>query len=911
MSEKHILVIGNDPQLVSLLSDKLIPAWGYKAFVAKDYISAQEFIYNQPIMLAVIDMPLTEAKGLSLLRKLCKDSTPIPSIFLTNQEPNQIPLEAYQLGVLETVKTPVEVVNLNKIINRALSVSQLSQEKSALEKKLEQHIEWTSVLLEVGRSITSTFDIDEVLRRIVDAGVYLTRAEEGFLALLDGESGRLYLRAAKNIADDQIKTMRLPVSDSLLGTVITTCRPYRSASVQDNPHIPVSTGFFVHSLLHVPLVSKGKPLGVLSVDNRSNKRVFTENDEGKLLSLADYATVAIENANFVQLVQQEIEERRRVEQALRESEERYELAVRGANDGIWDWDLKTDKIYFSPRWVEMLGYKSDEIGCDPEEWFSRIHPDDVEKTRLEIANHINGVTPHFENEHRMLHKDGSYRWMLSRGIAVKEDGDFIVRMAGSQADIHARKEAQDKLLYDAFYDSLTNLPNRALFMDRLQYAIEWSKRRKDYTFAVLFLDLDRFKDVNDSLGHLSGDEFLVIIAGKLRSGRRSTDTVARHGGDEFVILLEDIKDEHDAIRVANQIINEMAKPINFNNQKVFITTSIGIVISTIGYNSPEDLLRDADIAMYSAKANGRNRYEIFDPAMREKIMRRLAMESELRQALEHQELRIHYQPIVSLDNGHLVGFEALVRWQHPEHGLISPNEFIPLAEETGLITLIDRWVLRQACAQLCAWIKKFEIDTSLSLSVNISPRHFTQPDLVAEVSKILKETGLKPERLKLEITENALISNIESTNEVIAQLQSLGVQIQIDDFGVGYSSLSYLSNFPIDALKIDQSFVCAMMEDDNNLNIVNAIVELTERLRLGVIAEGVETENQLNHLLKIGCKYGQGYLFSLPLDAKAITVLLEGICLSGEKLPLLNTPGQIDPKLFGVDPDIIGNFPGQ
>jgi diguanylate cyclase (GGDEF)-like protein/PAS domain S-box-containing protein len=894
MSEQNIIVIGEDRQLVDLLTGKLLPAWGYNAFQVKDHYTVRDYVKSNSVILAILEMQLTEDKGLSFLRLLSHNDSIIPSIVITNLEANQIPLEIYKMGVFDVVSKPVEVGNLNKVIGRALAISELNQQKVILHNQLEQQIEWTSTLQEVGRSITSTLDINEVLRRIVDAGVFLTRAEEGFLALLDQENGQLFLRAAKNISDDQIKTMRLPVSDSLLGTVIETGRPYRSLSVQDNPEIPVSTGFLVHSLLHVPLISKGKTLGVLSVDNRSSKRVFTESDENKLLSLADYATVALENANYVHLVQSEIEERRRIEQALRESEKRYELAVRGANDGLWDWNLITNEIYFSPRWKEMLGYEGDDIGNEPDEWFKRIHPEDVEKTRLDIANHINGVTPHFENEHRMLHKDGSYRWMLNRGIAVKENGGFAIRMAGSQADIHARKQAEDKLLYDAFYDSLTNLPNRALFLDRLQYAVERAKRKPDYLFAVLFLDLDRFKDVNDSLGHMSGDELLVIIAEKLKFGRRSTDTVARHGGDEFVILLEDINDVSDASQVANHIINEMAKPIHFKDQKIFISTSIGIVLSVTGYNSPDDILRDADIAMYSAKANGRNRFEIFDKSMRDRIMSRLAIQAELRQAVDNEELQVYYQPIVSLKNGKLVGFEALVRWEHPSHGLLYPADFIPLAEETGVISLIDRWVLRKACNQLQVWLAEVNIDPPLSLSVNISPKHFNRSDFVHEVAQILNESGLDPHYLKLEITESTLISNIDSTNDIFTDLQKLGVQIQIDDFGVGYSSLSYLSNFPIDALKIDQSFVSAMMENDNHMNIIQTIVQLTQRLGVGAIAEGVENENQLINLLKMGCQYGQGYLVSLPLDTDAVKVLLKSITSSGDTLPLWNREGQLE-----------------
>jgi diguanylate cyclase (GGDEF)-like protein/PAS domain S-box-containing protein len=886
MSKQNILVIGEDSQLIDLLTGKLLPAWGYNVLQVKDHYTVRDYVKSNSVTLAILEMQLTEDKGLSFLRLFSHNDATVPSIVITNLEANQVPLEIYKMGVFDVVNKPVEVGNLNKVIGRALAISELNQEKSALHKKLEQQIEWTSILQEVGQSVTSTLDINEVLRRIVEAGVFLTRAEEGFLALFDQEIGKLFLRAAKNITDDQIETMRLPVTDSLLGTVLETGHPYRSLSVQDDPLIPVSTGFLVHSLLHVPLISKGKPLGVLSVDNRSSRRIFTEEDERKLLSLADYATVALENANFVQLVQSEIEERRRIEQALRESEERYEIAVRGANDGLWDWNLITDEIYFSPRWKHMLGYDEGDIGNDPDEWFKRIHPEDVEKTRLDIANHINDVTPHFENEHRMLHKDGSYRWMLSRGIAVKENGAYAARMAGSQADIHARKQAEDKLLYDAFYDSLTNLPNRALFLDRLQYAVERAKRKPDYLFAVLFLDLDRFKDVNDSLGHMSGDELLVIIAERLRIGRRSTDTVARHGGDEFVILLEDVSDISDASQVANQIINEMAKPIHFKDQKIFISTSIGIVLSVTGYNSPDDILRDADIAMYSAKANGRNRFEIFDKSMRDRIMRRLAIQTELRQAVENQELQVNYQPIVSLENGHLVGFEALVRWEHPTHGLLYPADFIPLAEETGVITLIDRWVLRKACNQIQVWLAEVEIDPPLSLSVNISPKHFNRSDFVDEVAQILDETGLDPKYLKLEITESTLISNIESTSKIFTALQKLGVQIQIDDFGVGYSSLSYLSTFPIDALKIDQSFVSAMMENENQMNIIQTIVQLTQRLGVGAIAEGVETENQLLNLLKMGCQYGQGYLVSFPLDSDAVMTLLHRITSSGDKLPL-------------------------
>ena len=739
---------------------------------------------------------------------------------------------------------------------------------------MNEQVNWLKVLSRIGQSLTSTLDLDEVLRRIVEAGVRLTQAEEGFLALLDESNDQLFLRAVKNIDHTRSSTMRIPVSDSLVGQVIATRRPLRIRQSDQEQPLKVSTGFLVRSLLHVPILSKGRVLGVLSMDNQAIRRDFTEVHEAMITSLADYASIAIENASLYEQAQQEIAERVRVESALRESEKRYELAVRGANDGLWDWDLQMNKIYFSPRWKSMLGYQDDELGDSPDEWFNRVHPEELERFRLEISAHLEGVTSHCENEYRMLHKDGSYRWMLCRGLAVWEENRVATRIAGSLTDITDRKYAEDKLIYDAFHDALTGLPNRALFLDRLTLAIERAKRREDYLFAVLFLDLDRFKDVNDSLGHLVGDRLLIAIAERLQKGLRTTDSVARLGGDEFVILIEDITDYQGATRVAQWIHEQLAEPYEMFENEVLVTTSIGIVFNNQEYNSPEDMLRDADIAMYYAKANGKARYEIFDPVMRSRIMERLALESELRQAIGRNELTVYYQPIVSLESGQLMGFEALVRWQNPARGLLRPAEFIHLAEETGLIIEIDRWVLREACLQMSEWKRNFPEALPLTISVNMSGRYITQPDLIPTIARVLNETGLNPENLKLEITENAIMENNQATREVFARLQSIGIQIQIDDFGIGYSSLGYLSQFPVNALKIDQSFVSKMDEDSSHMKIVQAIVSLTHRLGVGVIAEGLETSSQLEQLRALNCGYGQGYLISEPLDHESAQLLL-------------------------------------
>lgn len=538
----------------------------------------------------------------------------------------------------------------------------------------------------------------------------------------------------------------------------------------------------------------------------------------------------------------------------------------------------------------MLGYAEDEMGDSPREWWSRIHPEDSERVKLTITSHLKGISSHFESEHRMLHKDGTYRWMLSRGLAVCGPDGSVVRMAGSQSDITDRKVAEEKLLHDAFYDTLTGLPNRALFMDRLKYAIEHVKRRKDDLFAVLFLDLDRFKDINDSLGHMVGDELLIEIAKMLRGGLRATDMVARFGGDEFVILLDDIESMDTAKRIADWVQQELKSLTYSSEHEFFISTSIGIVSSAMNYQRAEEVLRDADIAMYSAKAHGKARYAVFDPSMRERIMNRLALETDLRQSIENHELWIEYQPIISLKNGCLSGFEALVRWQHPERGLLLPGDFISLAEDTGLIIAIDRWVLRQACHQLRLWQIKYPQDPPLTMNVNLSGKQIVQPDLIQEVKNILEETGLKANTLKLEITESVVMENNEITSQAFKKLNQVGVQIQIDDFGTGYSSLGYLHKFPVNALKVDRSFVQRLGVNGNDPDIVGTVLTLAHDLGMEAVAEGMETDEQLQKLKDLGCEYGQGYIVSEPLGRDQAEELIrkgieEGMVDRPEKVP--------------------------
>jgi diguanylate cyclase (GGDEF)-like protein/PAS domain S-box-containing protein len=583
----------------------------------------------------------------------------------------------------------------------------------------------------------------------------------------------------------------------------------------------------------------------------------------------DYVTKPIDFPVVLARIQTQLS-RKHAEEALRESEERYALAVRGANDGLWDWDLTENKTYFSPRWKSMLGWEEHEISDNPDEWFRRIHPDDIDRVRADIASHLEEQTPHYEDEYRVLHRDGNYLWMLGRGIAVRKGDGKAYRMAGSQTDITRGKVV----------DVLTGLPNRVLFMDRLSRSFERARRRKDKSFALIFLDLDSFKLINDSLGHLIGDQLLVAIAARLEATVRSSDsiarfgrnhTIARLGGDEFTILLEDITSALDVMRVAERISSDLSIPFAVSGQELFPTASIGIALYNHAYQNPEELLRDADIAMYSAKALGKGRYEMFDANMRANTIARLQLETELRRGIERREFENYYQVIVNLNTDKIWGFEALLRWKHVTRGIVLPGEFIPVAEETGLIVPLGQWVLESACQQMRIWQARYRHDPPLLISVNLSTRHFLQSDLVQQCRAVLYETQLSNSSLSLEVTESAMMPDPETAIELMHELKALGIKISLDDFGTGYSSLSYLHRFPLDSLKIDRSFVSRIMEDDE---IVRTIITLGRNLGLRVIAEGVETAEQVTKLRDLGCEFAQGFYFSVPINAQEATDLL-------------------------------------
>ncbi|NNF00694.1 MAG: EAL domain-containing protein [Pyrinomonadaceae bacterium] len=560
---------------------------------------------------------------------------------------------------------------------------------------------------------------------------------------------------------------------------------------------------------------------------------------------------------------------------LRESENRYFLAAQGANDGLWDWDLIHDDTYYSSRWLEILGLVFPE-GHKPGRdcWLDRIHPNDRDKVVKELDSHLDGKTHHFENEHRVKHTDGSYRWVLIRGLAVRDDEGKACRIAGSLTDITARKRTEEKLEHDAAHDALTGLPNRKRLKQCLETSIRRIKHDSRNLFAVLFIDIDRFKTINDSMGHQAGDELLLTITRKLNSLVRPNDVVARLGGDEFVILVENIKDRDQVLQIAERILITLQQPMKILGQKIYTSASVGIAMGSGEYEKPEDLVRDADIAMYRAKTNGKGRFEVFDEGMHSGAVSLMKLEIDLRRAYEKKEFVLHYQPIVALESEEIIGFEALVRWNHPVRGMVPPSEFIPVAEDTGLILPIGQWVLQESCRQMSQWQREHDSSRSMIISVNLSARQIERKSLIEEIAQTLTTTELPPECLRLEITESVIMNNPEQAIVSVNDLREMGVRVSIDDFGTGYSSLGYLHKFPVDTLKVDRSFINRIGNEGENAEIVQTIITLAASLNMEVVAEGIETAEQLDFLRHINCNYGQGYFYSRPVDSEGVGEML-------------------------------------
>ncbi|MDD4731952.1 MAG: EAL domain-containing protein [Desulfovibrio sp.] len=689
-------------------------------------------------------------------------------------------------------------------------------------------------------------------------------------------------------------------------------------------------------------------------------------------------------------------------QEREKAEERYAVAVRGANDGIWDWDLYTDEVYYSPRWKEIIGFAEYEFPHDVEEWKKRIHPDDLEAVVNAHQNLMAGLTDEMNLEYRLRHKHGSYRWIHARGASLKDDSGEPVRIAGAITDVTLRKQAErqlrkseemyrsliettsegylmldrdalirgtnkafrdmlgysrieiegrtpmdfmddqdgsifanllaqrgssphqqgeftfrrregdevnvlasattmfhangevkgcfvlftditerkrmeNQLRHQAMHDPLTGLANRTLCMDRLTRALERSRRRGNYNFALLFVDLDRFKIINDSLGHNVGDALLIEVSRRLEESVRELDTVSRFGGDEFIVLLEELQSPRMAIQVVKRMRRRLRRPYNLGGHEIQVSASLGIVLGPVQAERAEDVLRYSNLAMHRAKAAGRDRFKVFSNRLLEHAVQLMTLENDMDTAMAEGQFFLNFQPIVQVHGEQkLFAFEALARWRHPERGLIPPAEFIAVAEETGQITDLGLWVLHEACATMVRWRENIPEARDVYLSVNISGKQFAQADLIGKIRRILRQTDMPATRLKLEITETAIMQNAVQAANTLRMLKDLGVTLAVDDFGTGYSSMSYLQKLPLDHLKIDLSFVQALDAGPENVEIVKAIINLAHTLGLQVVAEGVERPEHQRTLVELGCEYFQGYLYSRPVSVEEAEQFIRG-----------------------------------
>jgi len=570
-----------------------------------------------------------------------------------------------------------------------------------------------------------------------------------------------------------------------------------------------------------------------------------------------------------------------LQEAVREREERYALAARATNDGLWEWDLRTWDFDLSDRCCAMLGLEPDPGADRLAQWLALVHPDDLSEMRRGMRSAAIGQQETTDSEYRIRTADGSYRWVLARALGVRPEGRLVERVVGSLSDIHERRSLEDQLRENALYDALTGLPNRRHFLLRLEHAVTLWHRSKT-PFVVIFLDLDGFKTINDSFGHQMGDRVLSAVGARIKGELRAVDTGSRFGGDEFAILLHDV-DPLNVLTVTRRYQRSLAEVIDLDGQEFTIGASLGVATSAIDYASAEDVLRDADTAMYHAKETEPGSASIFDAAMRARAVHQMLLSAEIRRALEQGQFEMHYQPIVDLVTGRADRFEALVRWRHPERGLILPGEFLLVMEETGLIIQLGRWIINEVCRQLAAWGPDVA-----NVAVNVSDREFWNSDLLAHVLQSLKRHSLTPDRMTLEITESVIMHRPEVALRLMREMHAAGIQLHIDDFGTGHSSLSTLQRFPVDAFKLDRSFIHALAPGSRTDELVRAIIAMGKALDVAVVAEGIETEEQLRFMQEIGCATGQGFLFMPAVSADRAPDLIGrvlGAQHPGEALP--------------------------
>jgi diguanylate cyclase (GGDEF)-like protein/PAS domain S-box-containing protein len=692
-----------------------------------------------------------------------------------------------------------------------------------------------AILSELAESVAAGNDPNETLSLAMRAIPRVLRTT-GWGIALPAADGMLHFRACEGNAAEQVLRTPIPISNAFAGRAFTTGATVRIADMEAQAGRAVISSN--RSLVAVPLAAQGQTLGVI-VATHTEPHVFDQRAEDLLRTLGRHVASALTAAR---------------------DRHRLEMILSATGDGIIGLEAHGRITFVNPTAASMLGY-------EPAELVDRLLHETVHHSHADgtpyPASECLGLAA--VNSHEPVHITDEVFWRKDGTSFPVECTAMPMFEEGAAAGIVLTVRDTSELTRLAFHDALTGLPNRVLFVDRLQRALTRSERLGTGV-SVLFLDLDNFKVINDSLGHKAGDQLLIEVARRLRAHLRDADTAARLGGDEFTVLLESAPDPSDPLDVAQRLGTVLREPFMLDGREVFVTVSTGIAVASPG-DTAESLLRESDLAMYSAKGSGKDRCSVFDPSLNARAWRRLSLENDLRRAVERGELYAVYQPIVRLTDASVVGAEALLRWRHPTLGAVPPGDFLPLAEETGLIVPIGRWVLEQACRQARAWPEHVRVN------VNLSAREFAEPDLVQAVTRVLTETGLAPTRLMLEITETVAMTDARTTAETLQRLKALGVHLAIDDFGTGYSGLAYLKRFPVDTLKIDRSFVDGIGSDAEDMVIVEAVIALARALRLQLTAEGIETREQWQQLVALGCDKGQGYLFAKPLEAAALDEL--------------------------------------
>lgn len=895
---RRILYMEDEAGLARLFKRKMELA-GYEVDVAQDgeqgLAMYDAIIYD----LIVADYKMPIYNGLDVLRILAARGSVPPTIILTGSGDEQTAVAAMKLGADDYIVKDMKRQYLDllpEVIERTLlrrrldegdlpSTEELSDKRE--QRMLAETLRWAGAVV-----LSSTLNYDEVLDRIMEQVSRITSHDATCIMLLEG--GTAYVARWHGYklfgAEDKVASATFKVNNiAALSKVRDTGWPLAAPFVVgDDDWVSHSGQEWIKSYATIPIVALSPPtipkknkrdsiIGFLNVDS-ALPGFFSQVDAERLQAFTSQAAIALENARLYDQARGEITARMR---ALKQERNFVSAILDTAEALVMIFNPKGRIIRFNRACERVSGYEFEEVK-GKYLWDDLLLPaGDISLVKKNFERLAAGE-PRREFETGFITKEGKRRIIAWSNTILSDSEGRVEYIISTGIDITQRKLTEERLVHSAWHDALTDLPNRTLFMETLERSIERAKEDKGYLFAVLFLDLDRFKVINDSLGHLAGDQLLIAVARRLQKHLRSDDMVARLGGDEFAVLLDGVVDANEATEITTRIQNELAKPVKIGEHEVFTSASIGIALSSIGYDWPQDILRDADTTLYQAKAKGRARHEVFNVGMRDHAVAVWQLESELRRAIEQQDFELYYQPIVSLATGQISGVEALLRWRHPEQGIINPGEFIPLAEETGLIVPMGAWVLRTACAQTQAWHEAGH--TSLRIAVNVSPQQFKKPtasllasedekELPTLVAEVLDETQLPPEYLALEITENFVEFNSNYNQTIVKNLRALGVSVAIDDFGIG-SSLSVLKHFPIDILKIDQSFIKDMTKEAGDAAFIRAIIAMAHSLKLRVVAEGVSTEEQLEFLRLHQCDEIQGFLFSKPLPTQQLATLL-------------------------------------